>query len=66
MSTMGHLVQMTYWPNSFQYFTVNRSTDGVFSVAAAKVTVDQSMVGVSGTIQGSLWDAMHSQGCRLK
>src|SRR5438552_11023032 len=43
MSTTGHLVQMTYWPNSFQYFTVKRSTDGVFSASTAKVNVDQSM-----------------------
>ncbi len=61
-STSGHLIQMIYWPNSFQYFTVTRSSSGIFAAAPGKVTTEPSMVGVSGRIQGSLWDAMSAQG----
>src|ERR1019366_10379288 len=61
-STTGHFIQMIYWPNSFQYFTVSRSSTGVFAAAPGKVNTESSMVGVSGRIQGSLWDAMSAQG----
>jgi peptidase M23-like protein/cell shape-determining metallopeptidase Csd3-like protein len=61
-STAGHFIQMTYWPNSFQFFTVTRSSTGVFAASVGKVGVENSTVGVSGQIQGSLWDAMTQQG----
>ena len=53
---------MTYWPNAFEYFTVTRSTAGLFAASAGKVPLEDTTVGVSGQIQGSLWEAMISQG----
>jgi hypothetical protein len=61
-STNNHFVKMTYWPTSFNYFTVTRSTSGVFAAGAGKIQADQSIVGVSGQIQDSLWSAMKNQG----
>jgi murein DD-endopeptidase MepM/ murein hydrolase activator NlpD len=62
LSTTGHLLQLVYWPNSFEYFTVTRSSAGLFSATSGKVPVEGSVVGINGRIQGSLWDAMKSQG----
>jgi murein DD-endopeptidase MepM/ murein hydrolase activator NlpD len=61
-STTGHFVQLTYWPNSFDYFTVTRSTSGMLSAAKGKVSAEPIIAGVNGKIQGSLWDAMSRQG----
>jgi len=61
VSTAHHFVQMTYWPNSFDYFTVIRSSTGTFTASAGKVALEESIVGVSGQIQGSLWEAMVTQ-----
>jgi murein DD-endopeptidase MepM/ murein hydrolase activator NlpD len=62
LSTTGYLLQFTYWPNNFQYFTVARTTTGALAASAAVVPAEESLVGVTGRIQGSLWDAMRSQG----
>lgn len=61
-STGGHFVQMTYWPNAFEFFTVTRSTSGIFAAKAGKTPMNETSVGVTGQIQGSLWEAMTRQG----
>ena len=61
-STSGHFIQMTYRPNAFEYFVVTRSTSGVFAASAGKIQSEQTLAGVNGQIQGSLWDAMSRQG----
>jgi len=61
-STAGHFIKMTYWPNPFQSYTVNRTTAGIFSAATQKAAAAQTIVGVTGQIEGSLWDAMKTQG----
>jgi murein DD-endopeptidase MepM/ murein hydrolase activator NlpD len=62
LSTSGHFIQMTYWANAFEYFTVTRSSAGVFAANSAKIQSEQSLAGVNGQIKGSLWDAMINQG----
>jgi len=62
LSTTGQFHKLTYWPTPFEYFTVARSSSGMMEASASKVALTESTVGVSGQIQGSLWDAMSRQG----
>lgn len=61
-STTGSFRRLTYWPNSFEYFAVERSSTGVLAARAAKIPLQETLVGASGEIQVSLWDAMIRQG----
>lgn len=60
-STTGQFVQLTYWPNSFEFVTVARSASGLMTARAAKLPLTETLVGVGGQIQGSLWEAMITQ-----
>ncbi len=61
-TTTSKLLQLTYWPNNFEFFMVRPSTAGTFIVVAEKVRTTEVTMGASGRIQVSLWDAMTAQG----
>lgn len=60
-STSGHFRRLAYWPSSFEYFVVERSSVGAYSTQHVKVPLKETVVGVSGTIQSSLYEAMENQ-----
>src|SRR5262249_34866162 len=62
LSSAGDFVRLRYWPNAFAYYEVVRSTTGDLSAEKIQVPLNDKIVGVSGQIQVSLWDAMTQQG----
>lgn len=61
-STSGTLVKLTYWPNSFEHITVLPTPNGSYQSRLERLPTQSSLVGVSGKIQVSLWEATTAQG----
>lgn len=61
-STSGHLLRLLYWPNSFEHITVEEGPNGTYQAKLEKLATQSHIVGASGKIQVSLWEAMTAQG----
>lgn len=60
-STSGHLLKLMYWQNSFEHITVEEAPNGGFQSKLERLPTESTLVGVSGKIQVSLWEAMTAQ-----
>ncbi|MBI4057449.1 MAG: M23 family metallopeptidase [Elusimicrobia bacterium] len=61
-STMGYFVELRYWPNNLGYFSIKPSSGDQMVVVKEELPLREELVGVKGTIQSSLWEAMVDQG----
>ncbi len=60
-STSGKFVRLHYWVDPINYYAVTASTQGYKAIKLEKPSEEVTM-GLAGTIQTSLWEAMAKQG----
>ncbi len=60
-STSGSLVRFVYWPNAFEFYSVDRSQTGAYVSTHQTVPITQERMAARGSIKTSLWDAMKEQ-----
>jgi len=56
------LSRLTYWPDAFQFYCVERSSGTAWHPHLERLSLTATTVGVQGQIHTSLWDAMIQQG----
>ncbi len=60
-STSGEFLKLHYWVDPINYYAVKKSTAG-FKLVKSELVNEEVTMGLVGTIQTSLWEAMAKQG----
>ena len=61
-TTAGAMVRLVYWPNEFEFYSVERSSAGILVPGQGAVKTTEETLGIQGVLQENLWNAMSQQG----